>query len=206
MDLKKMFLSLFGYRAKMGGVQGSPLAIDKAVSSCCSGEFLEDPWIQFMLYGLKPHGVSFEDILKFKRVAFDTHHDFIQWFFPNRTSSPINPLAPVLSDLHVLAYERLPELRTSVDNACAKFMDFLGFRETPQGFYPTDDFERGSQYWVCRLDHNHRRISRLLAFYREIGRKDKAESLLAYLELTLSQADLLGIEALPYWRAIVSGE
>jgi hypothetical protein len=201
MFLRQIFTRFFGVKDKKSEKPTiQMLDIDGPI---CSKEYADDPWVQFMLLGAKPHGQSLEDILLFERVAFDTHHDFIQWLFPNRVGSPINPLAPVLSELHVKAFAEMPVLRTAVDRASAKFLEFLGLRETANGFECTEDYEKGAQYWVCRLDHNHRRISRLLTFYVEIGRKDKAESLLAYLQQTLAEANLLGIEALPYWQAIV---
>lgn len=164
---------------------------------------LDDPWLRFMLFGAKPHGYGFRDVLAFDRVAFDTHHDFIQWLFPNKAGSPINPSAPRLTDVHLELYRRLPELRTAVGEGIVKFYSFLGFRIIPGGFERTDDFELGFQYWVSRLDHNHRRISRLLTFMCEIGERGKAVSLLTYLETELAEADLLGIEAILYWRAIL---
>lgn len=166
--------------------------------------FLQDEWIGFMLFGAKPHGDGFVDVLTFDRITFDTKHDFIQWLLPNRVSSPINPTAPVLSDLHVEAFRRLPELRTAVDQAVAKFYAFMGIREIKGGFERQEDFEKGSQYWLCRLDHNHRRISRLLTFFCEIGKKERAVALMAYMESALAEQNLSEIEALPFWRDILA--
>ena len=165
---------------------------------------LNDPWWRFMIFDYKPHGYSFRDVMSFDRVEFDTHHDFIQWLFPNRVGSPVNPVAPLLTDKRVELYWQLPGLRNAVGLAIAKMYEFLGFRETPTGFVREDDFEKGSQYWVCRVDHNHKRISRLLTFLCEMGERGKAVSLLAYLETELAEADLLGIEAILYWRAILA--
>jgi hypothetical protein len=182
-----------------------PMSDDLIDQSRCSAEFSGDPWVQFMLFGSKPHGQSLADILAFSRMDFDTHHDFVQWLFPNRETSPINPLAPVLSDLHVRAFAVTPELRASVDQASIKFLAFLGLREVAYGFEQADDYGKGAQYWLCRVDHNHRRISRFLTFHCEIGRKDRAVALFAYLEAALADAGLSEIEALPFWRAIIEG-
>lgn len=165
---------------------------------------LNDPWWRFMLFDYKPHGDSFRDVLGFDRIEFDTHHDFIQWLFPNRVGSPVNPVAPLLTDGHVDLYRRLPELRRAVDQAIEKFYSFLGFQESSVGFTRADDFEKGSQYWLCRVDHNHRRISRLLTFLCEVGERGRAQSLLGYLEAELAERDLASIEATAYWRAILA--
>lgn len=165
---------------------------------------LDDPWLRFMIFGYKPHGYGFREVLAFNRVEFDTHHDFIQWLFPNQVGSPINPHAPRLTDAHRELYRRLPELRSAVEEGITKFYRFLGFKEVIGGFERADDFEKGFQYWVTRLDHNHRRISRLLTFLCEIGESSQASILLAYLETELAEASLLGIEAIPYWRAILA--
>lgn len=165
---------------------------------------LDDPWLQFMVFGYKPHGYGFRDVLGFNRVEFDTHHDFIQWLFPNKVGSPVNPIAPRLSEAHLDLLRRLPELRSAVEEGIVKFYRFLGFKEVHGGFERVDDFAKGFQYWVTRLDHNHRRISRLLTFFCEIGQRGQAVSLLAYLETELAEANLLGIEAIPYWRAILA--
>lgn len=172
--------------------------------SKCLCEFAGDPWIHFMVYGAKPHGHSLAEIIDFNRGTFDTDHFFVQWLFPNRAASPVNIAAPVLTDLHVRAFQALPELRASVDLASAKFLAFLGFREVADGFEQIYDYEKGVQYWLRPLDHNHRRISRFLTFHCEIGCKDKAVALLAHLEGALAAAGLSHIDALPYWRAIVA--
>lgn len=162
----------------------------------------DDPWLGFMLFGAIPHGYDFKVVLAFNRAEFDTHHDFIQWLFPNKVASPINPSAPRLTDAHREFYRTIPELRSAVDEAISKFYDFLGFREGLDGFERTDDFEKGFRYWVSESDHNHRRISRLLTFLCEIGIRDRAKLLLAYLEVELESQGLLDIEAVNYWQDI----
>lgn len=138
-----------------------------------------------MVSGVKPHGSSLDDILGFNRVAFDKHHDFVQWLFPNRVPSPINPLAPLLIDAHVRAYAELTQLRAGVDKAIGKFHSFLGVTEGTSGLFRAPVFEQDSKCWLCRLDHNHRRISRVLTFV-EIGKKDGTRRCFLILRLNLS--------------------
>lgn len=202
MFLKRLFLSLFAGKPDIPpAIPTSAPVIHEPVAATFSG----DPWVQFMLHGSKPHGHSLADILDFNRGAFDTHHDFVQWLFPNREASPVNPLAPVLTDFHIRAYGAIPELRDGVDQASGKFLSFLGLREVATGIEQTDDFAQGARYWLRPMDHNHRRISRYLSFHCELGRKDRAVALLGYLEGALAGAGLSKIDALPYWRAIVHG-
>lgn len=196
MFLRRLFSSIFAGKPEIPSV--APVN-HEPIAAQVSG----DPWVQFMVSGSKPHGHSLADIIDFNRMDFDTHHDFVQWLFPNREPSPINPLAPVLTDLHVRAYGAIPELRDSVDQASVKFLSFLGLREVATGFEQADDYAQGAQYWLCRVDHNHRRISRFMTFYCELGHKDKAKALLRYLESALGGAGLSEIHSLPYWRAIV---
>lgn len=169
-----------------------------------AGAHVDDDWYRFMIFGYKPHGDSLEDILWLKRIDFDTKHDFIQWMFPNRSASPINPLAPRLEDKHLALYKFSGELRKQVGRSIAKFLRFLGIEEVGGELVRTGNYEKGFQYWVCRFDHNHKRISRLLTFLCEIGEREQAEVLLSYLERELAAHDLLGIEAVPYWRAIMT--
>lgn len=165
---------------------------------------VDDDWYRFMIFGYKPHGDSLEDILWFNRIDFDTKHDFIQWMFPNRAASPVNPMAPRLDDKHLALYRFSGELRNQVGRSIAKFLRFLGIEEVAGELVRTGNYEKGFQYWVCRVDHNHKRISRLLTFLCEIGEREQAEVLLAYFERELAARDLLGIEAVPYWRAIMA--
>lgn len=167
-------------------------------------DWAKDPWIQFMLHGAKPHGHCLDDILSFDRGAFDTNHDFVQWLFPNREPSPVNPSAPLLTERHVLAFLTMPELRAKVDQASAKFLDFLGLREVAGGIEQTDDFAQGSQYWLRPMDHNHRRISRFFLFLCDMGQKERAATLLVYLKAALATAELGDIDAVNYWRNIVT--
>lgn len=193
--------------AMFGTVEQTPSEAEHSESTALSShldEFSADPWIQFMVFSSKPQGHSLAEIADFSRATFDTNHDFVQWLFPNRAPSPVNPLAPVLTDLHVRAFQAAPELCASVELASAKFLGFLGLREVADGFEKIYDYEKGALYWLRPLDHNHRRISRFLTFQCEMGRKDWASALLAYLEGVLAGAGLSQIDALPYWRAIIA--
>jgi hypothetical protein len=201
MGLKRILAAMFG-RAEQLPTEAK--ICEPAVQSSQLDEFSGDPWFQFMVFGSKPHGESLADIIGFNRGSFDTNHDFVQWLFPNREPSPVNPLAPLLSDLHVRAFQAAPELRASVDHASAKFLGFLGLREAAGGFELADDFAQGAQYWLRPMDHNHRRISRFLTFQCEMGLKDRAAVLVEYLEAAFAGAGLVNIDALPYWRAIVA--
>jgi hypothetical protein len=99
-----------------------------------------------------------------------------------------------------------PGLRQAVDIATLKFFSFLGFIQIEGGFQRAEDFEKGAQYWLCKIDHDHRRISRLLIFFSEIGLADRAVSLLDYLESELRAAGIEDIEALSFWRSIIASQ
>lgn len=113
-------------------------------------------------------------------------------------------MAPRLEDKHLALYRFTGELRNQVGRSIAKFFRFLGIEEVAGELVRTGNYEKGFQYWVCRVDHNHKRISRLLTLLCEIGEREQAEVLLAYFERELAAHDLLGIEAVPYWRAIMA--
>lgn len=163
-----------------------------------------DPWVRFMLMGEVAQGHTLSGILAFNAIEFDTAHDFIQWLFPNRQASPVNWDAPLLTDLHVEAYAQLPALRQAVDEALSRFFGFLGLEESPGGFTHRDNFEQGSRYWLCPLDHNHRRISRVLTFLCEMGRVERAEKVLRYLVEAMRAQQLQEVTAVRFWVGIVA--
>jgi hypothetical protein len=166
--------------------------------------FEADSWIRFMLLDEVAQGHTLQGIIEFNAIEFDTAHDFIQWLFPNRQPSPVNWDAPLLTDLHVEAYVQLPTLRQAVDSALTRFMDFLGIEEGPQGFTHGQNFEKGSRYWLCPLDHNHRRISRVLTFLCEMGCVERAERWLRYLVDAMNAQKLQDATAIRFWVSIVA--
>jgi hypothetical protein len=180
--------------------EGMSLASIEQIPTHCEA----DPWIRFMLLDEVAQGHTLQGIIGFNAIEFDTAHDFIQWLFPNRLASPVNGNAPLLTDLHVDAYAQLLALRQAVDSALTRFFDFLGIEEGAQGFTHGQNFEKGSRYWLCPLDHNHRRISRVLTFLCEMGRIERAEQALRFLVDAMTVQRLQDATAVRFWVGIVA--
>jgi hypothetical protein len=120
-------------------------------------------------------------------------HDFIQWMFPLKEASPVNPLAPVLDAAALEELRRRAELRARVqENTRASYLRMRRFYE-------------GSWHWVTPGNHNHLRITRILKSLRLLGLEAEAGELFGWLE-TVHQEEKkktrpgIGERSFEFWR------
>lgn len=93
-------------------------------------------------------------------------HDFIQWMFPLREPSPVNPEAPVLDEETIAAIRARPELQEAVRASLQRMRRFY----------------EGSRHWISAGNHNHLRITRILRCLRLLGLDAEGSEFFAYLE------------------------
>jgi hypothetical protein len=106
------------------------------------------------LAGVGPDGRGrrLDDVLALPDRDLERIHDYIQWLFPLTTRSGAQPDAPVLtpSDLAAIPADAIAvaNLRRAADRMLA--------------------FYRANDHWLGRSDHNHLRISRIIACLRQL--------------------------------------
>lgn len=112
------------------------------------------------------------DIHRWEDRDLEEVHDYIQWLFPLRKRSPVNPTAPVLDDGVVAAFKSRRELRQRLIDSLSTMLRFYGFELRGQDrpvIQLTDRFGARSANWLTPGNHNYLRITRILACLRELG-------------------------------------
>ena len=148
---------------------------------------------------LAPHGYLLAQIQAFSSFDLEFHHDFIQWLFPCTEPSKINPDAPLLTAMHCEVIQISRGMKKEVGRNLDLMLGHWGIERLGSTFQRAENFDTGSRYWCCPIDHNHLRITRVLTFLMLAGFKGVANALYDFLYVELIQAVLLDIGALPYW-------
>ena len=138
------------------------------------------------LEGVTPdnHGRLLSHIHQFSDEQMETTHDYIQWLFPTDQASQSNYSAPVLSPFDI---EDLQQSKRALANLKISAEWFLGFLSR-------------HNYWISRYNHNHLRITRVIASLRLLAGDDDADQFLAsILELVKGKEGQIGQKPIQFW-------
>lgn len=109
--------------------------------------------------GRDGRGRLLADVLAFDDARIEAVHDFIQWLFPLPEASRAVPGSPVLGDAEAAAIRADPQALAGLHAGLARMTRF--YAET--------------NGWLVPFDHNHLRITRIIAAVRSLlGREDAA--------------------------------
>ena len=116
--------------------------------------------IYAFLRGDGPDGRSrrLADVLGFDDDQIESTHDFIQWVFPLPEPSRAVPGAPVLGAKEAAAIRADPRAQDGMRAALARMTRFYARADG----------------WLTAFDHNHLRITRIIAATRNLLGKDAA--------------------------------
>ncbi len=92
------------------------------------------------------------EVLRFDDARIETVHDFVQWLFPLPEASRAVPGAPVLSSAEAAAIRGDPQARRGLQAGLERMTRFYA----------------GTTGWLVGFDHNHLRITRIIAAVREL--------------------------------------
>jgi hypothetical protein len=144
------------------------------------------------LIGLGPDGRGrlLNDVLAQDDAALEYVHDYIQWLFPLTTRSGAQPNAPILTEAEIDAIRgdetALANLRRATERMLA--------------FYQSTDS------WLARSDHNHLRITRIIASLRLLAGEAAARAFhAAILDLHDAAGSPVDPHNLAYWQRAVEG-
>ena len=101
------------------------------------------------------------DVLAFDDGRIEAVHDFIQWLFPLPEASRAVPGSPVLADAEAAAIRADPRALAGLRSGLARMTLF---------YVETDG-------WLVSLDHNHLRITRIIAAVRNLLGREEAAAL-----------------------------
>ncbi len=108
--------------------------------------------------GRDGRGRLLAEVLGFDDGRIEGVHDFIQWVFPLREASRAVPGSPVLGAGEAALIRADPAARAGFAAGLARMARFYG---------ETDG-------WLTGFDHNHLRITRIIAATREILGREEA--------------------------------
>jgi hypothetical protein len=141
-------------------------------------------------WGTDGRGRSLSDVLGFDDVRLESVHDYIQWLFPLPTRSMAQPGAPVLGGEEAAAIRGDPRAVANLRRAADRMLQF---------YADTD-------HWLTPSDHNHLRITRILASLRLLVGEDAAGDFHAAI---MARHEAAGAPVNPvslrYWSAAVRG-
>jgi hypothetical protein len=103
-------------------------------------------------------GRSVAEVLRFDDRRIETEHDFVQWLFPLREASRAVPGSPVLEAGEAALIRADPVARAALRAALARMTRF--YLETDR--------------WLTAFDHNHLRITRIIAAMRDLLGQEEA--------------------------------
>jgi hypothetical protein len=151
-------------------------------------------------------GRMLADIQRFSLQSLETEHDFIQWLFPLRTPSPVNPDAPTVSDRDAERFRASAELAQRLRQSFEKMLDFYGFvlveREHEARVVRSALFQQRAANWLHPGNHNFLRITRILASLSILGQGALALAFLDALKTVYEEyADLIGERTWTFWKS-----
>lgn len=158
--------------------------------------------------GTDHRGRTFNGILAFSNTELESCHDYIQWLFPLRDPSPYNPEAPVVTQEVAEAFQASPELQKRMHQALLRMMHFYSMvlKETPQGFELLLPADALSLHWMTADNHNHHRISRILASLKILGLDAHVAALWQGLQkLAVAYPQAISSATVTHWRLAAMG-
>ncbi len=160
-------------------------------------------------YGSAPdhRGRYLAEILRQDDVWLEVTHDYIQWLFPLREGSGVNPQAPRLTPQIEAAFHSDDQMREDLRAACRRMLSFYGLTERAEGIVPGENWLARKTNWAVHDTHNNLRITRILKSLTLLGLRDAALRLLACLEDLRENDPDWGVSdsSFRYWREAVAG-
>jgi len=157
--------------------------------------------------GIDDRGRRLAEIQGWPDESLETVHDFIQWMFPLRERSGVNPSAPILDDNIVTRFRSSPELQANLRLSFIRMLRFYGFECR---YSPDTQVIRGPAYkeriseWMSPGNHNYLRITRILKSLSLLGLEEEARKFFACLaDIYNSQGKrdrLISPETFRYWK------
>jgi hypothetical protein len=138
-----------------------------------------DPVVDFYSGGSDDRGRTLDRILGWDDDRLESVHDYIQWVFPTRQPSAVNPYAPLVTDETARAFGRDARLRGRLAEALQRMLRFYGLRSMPDGTIDTDPqrFAERARVWLHPGNHNHLRLTRIIDSLAALGLPDEAVAL-----------------------------
>jgi len=150
-------------------------------------------------------GRYLRDIQQWPDVRLESVHDFIQWMFPLREQSGVNPDAPLLDAATIAEFRSRPELQENLRQSWLRMLKFYGLAASSDPSWivtPAANFRERAKNWMRPYNHNHLRITRILKCLRALGLDEEARAFFDCLSEIYDERSISPV-TLEYWRAAV---
>ena len=167
-----------------------------------------DPIVAFFSGGNDARGRTLDEILAWPDTRLESVHDYIQWLFPTRQPSGVNPLAPLITDETVRAFAAEARLGQRLGRAFDRMLRFYGMQRGAGGGVEIDParFPDRARVWLHQGNHNHLRLTRVMESLATLGLRDEAVALQRCLleDICPGQgADRVSPRTIGFWRRAV---
>jgi hypothetical protein len=165
-----------------------------------------DAVVDFFAGGRDHRGRSLDGILTWDDDDLESVHDYIQWLFPTRQPSAVNPFAPLVTDATVTAFLSDATLRERLRRAFERMLRFYGLRENDGPIEPDPErFAARSPVWLHPGNHNHLRLTRIMESLATLGLQREARALQRCLVDHVAPASgRVSRATLDFWKRAVS--
>lgn len=136
-------------------------------------------------------------------------HDYIQWLFPLPERSSFNTDAPIVDDQVIQAFHTNTDLQQNLLKSLSLMLRFYGLQggEDKDGRFvvtKSEEYLARKQEWICIMDHNYLRITRILKCLMVLGLKSHAQAFYQCLEqIYREESRHIGGGTFQYWTNAV---
>jgi len=171
-----------------------------------TGSGPRDPVTAFYGGDSDDRGRTLDEILAWNDENLESVHDYIQWVFPTRRPSGVNPHAPLVTTATVEAFTTDAALRQRLRQAFERMLRFYGLRERDGTIEPDPErFAPRARVWLHAGNHNHLRLTRIMESVATLGLRSDARALQRCLvERVAPESGRVSSATLGFWQRAVS--
>ncbi|MDO8630409.1 MAG: opioid growth factor receptor-related protein [Phycisphaerales bacterium] len=156
-------------------------------------------------------GRTLSDVHRFPVELLEHEHDYIQWLFPLRSPSPVNPEAPTLSEQDITRFRSDDTLKARLRQSLELMLDFYGLRMSERDGVAVvgraNTFALRAENWLTPGNHNFLRITRILKSLTILGQGSLARAFLECLATIFDDhRGIIGDRTWRFWSAAVADE
>ena len=154
-------------------------------------------------------GRTIQQIWAWDYEELEIVHDYIQWLFPLPEKSSFNSNAPVVDSEVIQAFHTNTRLRQNLLHSFTLMLGFYGLQgyEDNNGQFvvtKSEEYPTRKKEWICPLDHNYLRITRILKCLMALGLESYAQSFYRCLEqIYREESRYIGGKTFQYWTNAV---
>jgi hypothetical protein len=142
-----------------------------------------------------------DDIWRMSLEGLEYTHDYIQWLFPLRERSAVQPDVPVLDDAAIAGFASA-DMRDRLKRSTDVMAAFYGFViDGAELRFASNAADRQS-VWLTHGNHNFLRLTRIMKSLATLGLPDLATGWLAILShVYATNQNLIGARTWLYWQS-----